>query len=54
MRQEVRRWGLQNRTDMALNDLARMVNPYLRGWINYSSHFYKSAMHASLRRMDFI
>jgi hypothetical protein len=38
---------------MALNDLARMVNPYIRGWINYYSHFYKSAMHDSLRRIDF-
>ena len=53
MRREVRRWGLQNRTDTALNDLARMVNPYLRGWINYYSHFYHSALHDSLRRIDF-
>ena len=53
MRREVRQWGLQNRTDMALNDLAWLVNPYLRGWINYYSHFYKSAMHNSLRRVDF-
>jgi hypothetical protein len=39
MRREVRQWVLQNRTDTNLNDLARMVNPYIRGWINYSSHF---------------
>ena len=44
MRREVRRWGLQSRTDTALHDLARMVNPYIRGWINYYSHFYKSAL----------
>jgi hypothetical protein len=31
----------------------RLVNPYIRGWINYYSHFYKSAMHDSLRRIDF-
>ena len=53
MRREVRRRGLQNRTDTALNDLARLVNPCIRGWINYYSHFYKSAMHDSLRRIDF-
>lgn len=53
MRREVRRWGLQNRTDLALTDLARMVNPYIRGWINYYRHFYKSALHDSLRRIDF-
>jgi len=53
MRQKVRRWSLQRRTDQALDDLARMVNPYIRGWINYYSHFYKSALYASLRRIDF-
>ena len=53
MRREVRRWGLQTRTDKALDDLARMFNPYIRGWINYYSHFYKSALHDSLRRIDF-
>jgi RNA-directed DNA polymerase len=53
MRREVRQWGLQNRTDTALDDLARRVNPYIRGWINYYSHFYKSALYDSLRRIDF-
>ena len=53
MRQEVRRWSLQRQTDKALEDLARMVNPYIRGWINYYSHFYKSALYDSLRRIDF-
>ncbi len=53
MRRKVRQWGLQNRTDTALDDLARWVNPYIRGWINYYSHFYKSALYDSLRRIDF-
>lgn len=53
MRQEVRRWGLQNRTDLALDELARLVNPYIGGWINYYRHFYQSALHNSLRRIDF-
>ncbi len=53
MREEVRRWSLQTRTDKALNDLARMFNPHIRGWINYYSHFYKSALYDSLRRIDF-
>ncbi|RUX83504.1 group II intron maturase-specific domain-containing protein, partial [Mesorhizobium sp. M7D.F.Ca.US.004.01.2.1] len=53
MRREVRQWGLQNRTDTALEDLARRINPYVRGWINYYSHFYKSALYDSLRRIDF-
>lgn len=51
-RRNVRRWRLQRRSDMALDDLAQMVNPYLRGWINYYSHFYRSALYPSLRRLD--
>ncbi len=53
MRHDIRRWSLQTRTDKALDDLARMFNPYIRGWINYYSHFYKSALYDSLRRIDF-
>ncbi len=53
LRRDIRRWSLQTRTDKALDDLARMCNPYIRGWINYYSHFYKSALYESLRRIDF-
>ena len=53
MREEIRRWAIQTRTDKALDDLARMFNPNIRGWINDYSHFYKSALHNSLRRIDF-
>ena len=48
----IRRWSLQTRSDKALDDLARMFNPYIRGWINYYSHFYKSALYPTLRRID--
>jgi len=53
MRREVRHWALQHRTDKSLDDLARTFNPLIRGWINYYSHFYKSALYESLRRIDF-
>lgn len=52
IRQAVRRWSLQTGSDKALDDLARMFNPYIRGWINYYSHFYKSALYPTLRRID--
>ena len=29
-----------------------MFNPYIRGWINYYGHFYKSALRPTLRRID--
>ena len=53
IRQAIRRWSLQTRSDKSLRDLARMFNPYIRGWINYYSHFYKSALYPTMRRIDF-
>jgi RNA-directed DNA polymerase len=52
IRQTVRRWALHRRTDKTLNDLARMFNPHIRGWIGYYSHFYRSALYSTLRRID--
>src|SRR3954451_17354790 len=52
IRQTIRRWELHHRSDLALEDLAREYNPYIRGWINYYSHFYKSALVWTLRRVD--
>jgi Group II intron, maturase-specific domain/Transposase C of IS166 homeodomain/Reverse transcriptase (RNA-dependent DNA polymerase)/zinc-finger binding domain of transposase IS66 len=52
IRKTVRGWGLQRRSNKALDDLARMFNPYIRGWINYYGHFYQSALYPTLRRID--
>ena len=45
MRQEMRRWRLHLRSDKAIEDLARMWNPVLRGWIQYYGRYYKSALY---------
>jgi RNA-directed DNA polymerase len=52
IRQAIRGWSLQTRSDKELDDLARMFNPYIRGWISYYSHFYKSALYPTLLRID--
>ena len=52
IRRAVRNGGLQRRSDKGLLDIARMFNPYIRGWVGYFSHFYKSALHPTLRRID--
>jgi RNA-directed DNA polymerase len=44
MRQTMRRWALSRRTDKALDDLARMFNPVLRGWLNYYGSYHRSAL----------
>ena len=52
IRQAIRGWSLQTRSDKELDDLARMFNPHIRGWINYFSHFYKTALYPTLLRID--
>jgi RNA-directed DNA polymerase len=52
IRQTVRNWALQRRSDKSLVDLARMLNPHIRGWINYYGHYYKSALYRTLQRID--
>jgi RNA-directed DNA polymerase len=45
-------WRLHRRTNSTLEDLAREVNPVLRGWLNYFTVFYPSAVIPIGRRMD--
>ena len=52
MRQTVRGWSLHERSDKTLDDLARMFNAHIRGWINYYGRFYPSALYPTLRHID--
>lgn len=52
IRQEVRGWRLQLRSDKDLDDLARMFNAVICGWINYFGAFYKSALYPTLLHID--
>jgi hypothetical protein len=52
IRQTIRGWSFQTRSDKELDDLARMFNPFIRGWINYYSHFYKSELYPTFQRID--
>ena len=51
-RRELRRWHLHTRSDKSLEDLSRMFNPVLRGWINDDSRFYKSALYPTFQHVD--
>jgi group II intron reverse transcriptase/maturase len=52
IRQAVRHWHLHERSDKSLDDLARMFNASIRGWINYYGRYYKSALYPTLRHID--
>ena len=48
----VRSWALHHRSDKSLTELAAMYNPSIRGWITYYSHFYKTQLRPTLKRID--
>ena len=52
MRRTMRSWRLHLRSDKALDDLSRMFNPVLHGWINYYGNYYKSALYPIFRHLD--
>ena len=52
IRQTVRGGSLHERSDKTLDDLARMFNAHIRGWINYYGRFYPSALYPTLRHID--
>src|ERR1700680_461126 len=54
MRGTMRSWGLHNRSDKSIEDLAGMFNPVAQGWINYYGRFYKSALYPTLRHLDLV
>ena len=46
MRQTIRSWNLNRRTNETIEDFARMYNPIIRGWINYYSIYMYLALRA--------
>jgi RNA-directed DNA polymerase len=52
IREEIRRWQLRCRIDKWIDDLARMFNPVIRGWITYYGRYYKSALYPTFRYLD--
>jgi RNA-directed DNA polymerase len=41
----MRSWKMHLRSDKTLEDLSRMFNPIIRGWINYYGKYYKSELY---------
>jgi RNA-directed DNA polymerase len=49
---EIRSWTLGRRSDKSLDDLARMFNHIVQGWINYYGRFYKSMLYPVFRHFN--
>ena len=52
MKETTRSWKLRMRSDKTLQDLAKMYNPVVQGWINYYGGYYKSALYPVLRHLN--
>ena len=50
MNQKVRRWRLQMRSSLSLEQLAERLNPVIRGWMNYYSCFSRWQFYQSVGR----
>ncbi len=52
LRQEVRGWQLQLKSDKSLEDLSRMFGPAIAGWVNYYCRFRASAFNTVARHIN--
>jgi hypothetical protein len=52
VRRELRGWHLHTRRDTSLEDLSRMFNPVLRGWVTSDSRFDQSALSPTFQHVD--
>jgi RNA-directed DNA polymerase len=52
MRQTTRQLNYRNRTDLSLEEISRLHNPVLRGWIAYYGRFYPSALYPVFRHFN--
>ncbi|MEU7876576.1 group II intron reverse transcriptase/maturase [Dactylosporangium sp. NPDC049140] len=49
---EVRRWRLHRRTPLTIGEIAKKINPIIRGWTQYYGAFYRSALCPLLGRIN--
>jgi RNA-directed DNA polymerase len=53
IRAKIRSWRLgSTRSNQTLEEIAKFVNPFVRGWVNYYGRFYRSALTPVLRSLE--
>ena len=52
IRQEIRSWNIQLKSDKNLTDLARMFNIKVQGWVNYYGAYYPSEFYPILDNVE--
>lgn len=52
VRKEIKSWKIQNKTGMSINEIAKIYNSKIQGWINYYSHYYKTECYETLKYVN--
>jgi len=52
VRETMRSWGFQRRSDKSLEEISRMFNPILRGWFSYYGSYRKSGVYPVFRHFN--
>jgi RNA-directed DNA polymerase len=52
LNQEVRRWRLHLHNTWDLGQIARWINPIVRGWLQYYGRYYRSELYPLLKRIN--
>ena len=52
IRQTIRSWRFHLRSDLSLDEIAKSVNPFFRGWINYYGVYYRSVLSRVVGHFD--
>ena len=52
MSHTIRQWGFSNLTLLSLRELSEMINPVVRGWMNYYGAYCGSALNPILRQIE--
>jgi RNA-directed DNA polymerase len=50
--EEVRTWRIHRRSQWELEDLSRMFNPIIRGWVHYYGRYYPTALRRAFRCLN--
>jgi RNA-directed DNA polymerase len=53
IQEKILEWEIHQKTCNTLDEIAEMINPTVRGWINYYGYFYKSELDQVLRKIEY-
>jgi len=52
MRDRIRSWQIHRMSDKSIEEISRIVNPVVQGWINYYGRYYRSALYPIFNQLN--